>query len=111
MTRRTMTPAEPSQKTEVTSHLIAAGGGFTACTSLSSAAELARMTGTDTATTTTANPSRNASDARRRVVPPPRGPSTAARSRRATTRWSARAMPSLVTEATGSSCRTANQAA
>ena len=76
-----MTPAEPSQKTEVTSHRIAAGGGFRACAILSSAAELARMTGIDTATTTTANPSRNASDARRRVVPPPRGPSTAARSR------------------------------
>jgi hypothetical protein len=42
---------------------------------------LARMTGMDTATTTTANPNRKASDARRRVVPPPRGPRTIARSR------------------------------
>jgi hypothetical protein len=40
------------------------------------------MTGMDTATTTTAIPSLNASDARRRVVPPPLGPSTDARSRR-----------------------------
>ena len=63
--------------------LIAAGGGCTACTMLSSTAELALMTGMDTATTTTASPSRNASDARRLVVPPPRGPSTAARSRSA----------------------------
>jgi len=71
MTSSAMTPAEPSQKTEVTSHLIAAGGGFRACTSHSSAAELARMTGIETAATTAANPSRNASDARRRVVPRP----------------------------------------
>ncbi len=77
-----MTPAEPSQNTEVTSQLTAAGGGFSARTMLSSTAELARMTGTDTVTTMTASPSRNASDARRRVVPPPRGPSTVARSRR-----------------------------
>ena len=76
-----MTPAEPSQKTEVTSQLMAAGGGCTARTMLSSAAELARMTGMDTSTTTTASASRNASDARRRVVPPPRGPSTVDRSR------------------------------
>jgi hypothetical protein len=48
---------------------------------LSSTAELARMTGMDTATTTTASPTRNASEARRLVVPPPRGPRTAARSR------------------------------
>src|SRR5450755_2402707 len=48
---------------------------------LSSTAELARMTGMDTATTATANPSRKASEARLRVVPPPRGPSTIARSR------------------------------
>ena len=81
MTSSTLTPAEPSQKTVVTSQLIAAGGGCTACTMLSSAAELALMTGMDTATTMTASPSRNASDARRLVVPPPRGPSTAARSR------------------------------
>ena len=81
MTSSTLTPAEPSQKTEVTSQLIAAGGGCRARTMLSSAAELAFMTGMDTATTTTASPSRNASDARRLVVPPPRGPSTAARSR------------------------------
>jgi len=81
ITSSTLTPAEPSQKTVVTSQLIAAGGGCTACTMLSSAAELAFMTGMDTATTMTASPSRNASDARRRVVPPPRGPSTAARSR------------------------------
>ncbi len=47
----------------------------------SSTAELARMTGMDTATATAANASRKASDARRRVVPPPRGPSTTARSR------------------------------
>jgi hypothetical protein len=52
-----MTPAEPSQDTPVTSHRIASGGGFRAWTMLSSAAELARMTGTDTATTTTANAS------------------------------------------------------
>ena len=100
MTRRTMTPTEPSQKTEVTSQLIPAGGGFRAFTTLSSAAEFACMTGTDTATTTTANPNRNASDARRRVVPPPRGPSTAARNRRAAQR-SAPATLLLVTEATG----------
>jgi hypothetical protein len=81
MTSSTLIPAEPSQKTVVTSQLIAAGGGYTACTMLSSAAEFACMTGMDTATTTTANPSRNTSDARRLVVPPPRGPSTAARSR------------------------------
>jgi len=81
MTSNPMTPAEPIQNSEVTSQLIAAGGGFRARTMLSSTAELARMTGTDTATTMTANPSRNASEARRRVVPPPRGPSTAARSR------------------------------
>ena len=80
-TSSTLTPAEPSQKTKVTSQLIAAGGGCTARTMLSSTAELALMTGMDTATTTTARPSRNASDARRLVVPPPRGPSTAARSR------------------------------
>ncbi len=49
--------------------------------------------------------SRNASDARRRVVPPPRGPSTTARSRRVTAPRSVPATPSLVTEATGSSCR------
>ena len=97
-----MTPAEPSQKTEVTSHRIAAGGGFRACAIFSSAAELARMTGIDTATTTTANASRNASDARRRVVPPPRGPSTVARSR-CSPRRPAPATPSLATEATGSS--------
>ena len=83
MTSSTMTPADPSQKTEVTSQLIAAGGGFRKRTRLSSTAELARMTGIDTATTAMASPSRNASDARRRVVPPPRGPSAAARSRRA----------------------------
>src|SRR5580700_9596732 len=47
----------------------------------SSTAELVRMTGMDTATITTANPSRKASDARLRVVPPPRGPRTVARSR------------------------------
>ena len=82
-TSSTLTPAEPSQKTVLTSQLIAAGGGCTARTMLSSAAELAFMTGMDTATTTTASPSRNASDARRLVVPPPRGPSTAARSRAA----------------------------
>lgn len=80
-TSRAMIPAEPSQNTEVTSHLIAVGGGFRARTMLSSTAELARMTGIDTATTRIASPSRNASDARRRVVPPPRGPSTVARSR------------------------------
>ncbi len=74
MTSSTPTPAEPSQKTVVTSQLIAAGGGCTACTMLSSAAELARMTGMDTATTMTASPSRNVSDARRLVVPPPPGP-------------------------------------
>ena len=96
---------------EVTSHLIAAGGGFRACTSYSSAPELARMTGIETATTTTANPTRNASDARRRVVPSPRGPSTTARSRRVTAPRSVPATPSLVTEATGSSCRAADQAA
>ena len=78
-----MTPAEPSQNTEVTSHLIAVGGGVRACTMLSSTAELARMTGMDTATTAMAMTTRKASEARRRVVPPPRGPSTAARSRRA----------------------------
>jgi hypothetical protein len=81
MTSSAMTPAEPSQKTEVTSQLMAAGGGHTARTMLSSTAELARMTGMDTRTTTTAIASRKASDARRRVVPPPRGPSTVDRSR------------------------------
>ena len=74
MTSSTLTPAEPTQKTAVTSQLIAAGGGCTACTMLSSTAELAFMTGMDAATTTTASPSRNASDARRLVMPPPRGP-------------------------------------
>ena len=82
-TGSTATPAEPSQKANVTSQLIAAGGGCRARTMLSSAAELACMTGMDTTTTRTASPSRNASDARRLVVPPPRGPSTAARSRSA----------------------------
>ena len=62
---------------------IAVGGGVRACTMLSSTAELARMTGMDTATTAMAMPTRKASDALRRVVPPPRGPSTVARSRRA----------------------------
>ena len=99
ITRRTMTPTEPSQKTEVTSHLIAVGGGFRACTTPSSAAELARITGMDTATTAIANPRRNASEARRRVVPPPRGPSTTARNRRATRR-SVPAPSSLANEAT-----------
>ena len=97
-TSSTATPPEPSQNTDVTSQLIAAGGGCRARTMLSSAAELAFITGMDTATTTTASPSRNASDARRRVEPPPRGPSAAARSR-GTARRSAPAMPSLVTEA------------
>ena len=41
MTSSTLTPAEPIQKTVVTSQLIAAGGGCTACTMLSSTAELA----------------------------------------------------------------------
>ena len=50
---------------------------------LSSMAEFARMTGMDAVTTTAANPSRKASDARRLVVPPPRGPRTIARSRSA----------------------------
>ena len=81
-----MTPTEPSQNTEVTSQLIAAGGGFRACIRLSSAAELACITGTDTATTMTASPRRNASEARRRVVPPPRDPSTRARNRGAARR-------------------------
>jgi hypothetical protein len=106
-----MTPTDPTQKIEVTSHLIASGGGFRAFASHSSAAELARMTGIETATTTTASPSRNASDARRRVVPPPRGPSTAARNRGATALRSVPATPSLVTEATGSSCCTAGRRA
>ena len=83
MARQAMTPAEPSQYAAVTSHRIAGGGGFRAWTMPSSRAELARMTGMDTATTMTANPNRKASDARRRVVPPPRGPRTTARSRRA----------------------------
>ena len=100
-----MTPTEPSQNTEVTSQLIASGGGFSACAILSSAAELACITGTDTATTTTAAPRRNASDARRRVVPPPRGPSTAARNR-GVARRSVPATSLLATRATGSSCRT-----
>ena len=91
-----MTPAEPSQKTEVTSQLMAAGGGCTARTMLSSAAELACMTGIDTSTTTTASPSRNASDARRRVVPPPRGPSTVDRNR-CRSRWRVPGTPSLAT--------------
>ena len=64
-------PGRASQKTEVTSQLMAAGGGCTARTMLSSAAELACMTGMDTSTTTTASASRNASDARRLVVPRP----------------------------------------
>jgi hypothetical protein len=93
-----MTPAEPSQKTVVTSQLMAAGGGCTARTTLSSAAELARMTGMDTSTTTTASVSRNASDARRRVVPPPRGPSTVDRSRSS---WRVPAAPSLATAVIG----------
>jgi hypothetical protein len=100
MTSSTLTPAEPSQNTVVTSQLIGGGGGCTARTMLSSAAELARMSGMDTATTTIAKPSRNASDARRRVVPPPRGPSTAARSRPAS-RWCAAGTPSLVTAVIG----------
>ncbi len=41
------------------------------------------MTGMDTATPAAAKPNRKASDARRRVVPPPRGPSTTARNRSA----------------------------
>jgi hypothetical protein len=70
----------------VTSQLIAAGGGCNARTMLSSYdAQLDRRVGPHDRdrdpTTTTASPSRNASEARRRVVPPPRGPSTAARSR------------------------------
>ncbi len=80
-TSSTTIPTEPSQYTSVTSQLIAPGGGCNARTMLSSTAELTRMTGIETTTTSTASPSRNASDARRRVVPPPRGPSTAARSR------------------------------
>ena len=60
--------------------------------------------------TTTANRSLNASDARRRVAPPPRGPSPTARSRPATTARSAPVTPSPATEATGSSGRTADQA-
>src|SRR4249920_2485042 len=46
-------------------------------------AGLARRTRLDPAATTMANPSRKASDARRRVGRPPCGPRTAARSRRA----------------------------
>ena len=96
MTSSTITPADPSQNTEVTSHLTGVGGGLMTRTIVSSAAELARMTGTDTATTMIASPSRNASDARRRVVPPPRGPSTAARSRRCS-RWRVSGTSSLAT--------------
>src|SRR5215472_12848851 len=99
MARSAMTPTEPSQKTEVTSQLIASGGGCRKCASFSSAAELACITGIDTATTMTARPRRNASEARRRVVPPPRGPSTAARNRGAARR-SVPATPSLATEDT-----------
>src|ERR1035438_7539788 len=52
--RQAMTPAEPSQYAEVTSHRIAGGGGFRAWTMPNSEAELARLTGMDSATTTTA---------------------------------------------------------
>ena len=106
MTRSPMTPADPSQKTDVTSQLIAAGGGCMNRTMRSSAAELACMTGMDTATTTIANPSRNTSDARRRVVPPPCGPSTAAR-RRWASRCRVPGAVSLATVAIGLLLRTA----
>jgi hypothetical protein len=68
--RQTITPTEPSQNAAVISQRIADGGGFSAWTTPSSTAELARMTEMDTATTAAANPNLKASDARRRVVPP-----------------------------------------
>jgi hypothetical protein len=84
-THRPITPNDPACQSAATSQRIPVGGGESSWSSRISTDVLARISGMVIPTSRIAVPSRTASEARRRVVPPPGGPSTSERSR-----WAAR---------------------
>ena len=77
-----MTPIDPTNHSAVISQWIPEGGGVMSSVTWISTEVLAWTSGTQITTSTAAMPTRTASEARRRVVPPPWGPS-----RRERTRW------------------------
>ena len=77
-----MTPMDPTNHSAVISQWIPEGGGVMSSVTWISTEVLAWTSGTQITTSTAAMPTRTASEARRRVVPPPWGPR-----RRERTRW------------------------
>ena len=77
-----MTPMDPRNHSAVISQWMPEGGGVMSSVTWISTEVLAWTSGMQITTSTAAMPTRTASEARRRVVPPPCGPS-----RRERTRW------------------------
>jgi hypothetical protein len=76
-----VTPREPTNQIAVMSHRMPEGGGVTNSVMWISTDVLASTRGTQITSSTVAMPTRTASEARRRVVPPPCGPRTSERTR------------------------------
>ena len=76
-----MTPMEPTNHSAVISQWIPEGGGVMSSVTWISTEVLAWTRGTQITTSTAAMPTRTASEARRRVVPPPWGPRSRDRTR------------------------------
>ena len=77
----TMTPMDPRNHSAVISQSRPEGGGVMSSVTWISTEVLACTRGTQITTSTTATPTRTASEARRRVVPPPWGPRRSERTR------------------------------
>ncbi len=76
-----MTPIDPTNQSAVISQWMPEGGGVTSSVTWISTEVFAWAKGTQITTSTTARPMRTASEARRRVVPPPWGPRRRERTR------------------------------
>ncbi len=76
-----MTPMEPTNHSAVISQWMPEGGGAMSSVTWISTEVFAWASGTQITTSTAAMPTRTASEARRRVVPPPWGPRRRERAR------------------------------
>ena len=76
-----MTPMDPTNQSAVISQWMPEGGGVMSSVTWISTEVLACTRGTQITTSTAAMPTRTASEARRRVVPPPWGPRSSERTR------------------------------